>query len=168
MTQWVPMRKGVANLFRYRDVSMSANSHYLEALAVVDDPTPAIRDLDKITERKRIRNGKSVRAFNPLARQDRQMFEALSSGEHHVRGFTNRDIRQRLTELEALGATIQSAAQLPAKVARLFHSLHGYKLIAKVPRSRRWRVRKKRLRVLNSAIRRSEQIFPDLYATAYA
>ena len=69
VTQWVPMSKGVANLFRHRDVSMSANSHYLEALAVVDDPTPAIRDLDKITERKRIRNGKSVRAFNLLARQ---------------------------------------------------------------------------------------------------
>jgi hypothetical protein len=53
VTQWVPMRKGVANLFRYRDVSMAANHRYLDALAVVDDPTPAIHDLDKITERKR-------------------------------------------------------------------------------------------------------------------
>jgi hypothetical protein len=168
VTQWVPMRKGVANLYRYRDVCMSANSRYLDALAVVDDPTPAIRELDTVTERKRTRDGKSVRAFNPLAREDRQVFEALSSGEHHVRGFTNRDIRQRLTELNALGATTQSDAQLCAKVSRLFHRLHVYKLIAKVPRSRRWRVSKKGLRVLSSAIRLREQIFPDLYAKAYA
>jgi hypothetical protein len=168
VTQWVPMRKGVANLFRYRDVSMTANRRYLEALAVVDDPTPAIRDLDKITERKRTRDGKSVRAFNPLAREDRQVFETLSSGEHHIRGFTNRDIRQRLVELKALGARTQSVQQLSAKVSRLFHRLHVYGLIAKVPRSRRWRISKKGLRVLSSAIRLREQIFPDLYAAAYA
>ncbi len=38
VTLWVAMRKGVANLFRYRDVSLAANGRYLEALAVVDDP----------------------------------------------------------------------------------------------------------------------------------
>ena len=58
----------MANLFRYREVSVMAKSRYLDALAVVDDPTPAIRALDRITERKRTRDGKSVRAFNPLAR----------------------------------------------------------------------------------------------------
>jgi hypothetical protein len=69
-------------LFRYRDVSLTANRRYLEALAAVDDPTPAIEALDKITQRKRTRAGHSVRAFNPLSREDRQVFEALSSGEH--------------------------------------------------------------------------------------
>ena len=98
---------------------------------VVDDPTPAIRDLDKLTERKRSRDGKSVRAFNPLARADRHVFEALSGGEHHVRGFTNRDIRQRLAELKALGGKAQTVQQLSAKVSRLFHRLHVYGLIAK-------------------------------------
>ena len=98
------MRKGVANLFRYRDVSMAASRRYLDALAVVDDPTPAIRALDKITERKYTPNGKSVRAFNPLAREERQVFEALSCGEHHIRGFTNRDIRNKLRQLNAFGA----------------------------------------------------------------
>jgi len=168
VTQWVPMRKGVANLFRYRDVSMTANSRYLEALAVVDDPTPAFRELDKITERKRTRDGKSVRAFNPLAREERQVFAALSSGEHHVRGFTNRDIRQRLVEFKALGTKVQTVQQQSAKVSRLFHRLHVYGLIAKVPRSRRWRLSKKGLRVLSSAIRLREQIFPELHASVYA
>ena len=48
------MRKGVAYLFRYPDVSLAANGRYLNALAQVDDPTDAIRTLDRITTRKQI------------------------------------------------------------------------------------------------------------------
>ncbi len=61
------MRKGVANLFRYRDVSLASNSRYLNALAVVDDPTPAIKGLNALTQPKRTRSGQSVKAFNPLS-----------------------------------------------------------------------------------------------------
>ena len=137
-------------------------------MAAVDDATPAIRDLDKVTERRRLPNGKSVRAFNPLAREERQVFAALSSGEHHIRGFTNRDIRTKLNELNALGARAQSVRQLSAKVSRLFKRLHVFGLIAKFPRSRRWRMTKKGLRVMSSAIRLKEEVFPGLYASAYA
>ncbi len=42
--------KGVAYLFRYRDVSLQANSRYLTALAEVENPTDAIRTLDRITK----------------------------------------------------------------------------------------------------------------------
>ena len=42
------MRKGVAYLLRYRDVSLAAN-RYLAALAQVDNPTDAIRILDRVT-----------------------------------------------------------------------------------------------------------------------
>ena len=54
VTQWVPMRKGVANLFRYRDVSLAANGRYLEALAVVDDPSAALKQLNQITRKNLI------------------------------------------------------------------------------------------------------------------
>jgi hypothetical protein len=46
------MRKGVGYLFRYQQVSFQANSRYLEALAVVQDPTKAKRDLERVTTRK--------------------------------------------------------------------------------------------------------------------
>ena len=49
VTEWVPMRKGVANLFRYRDVSLAANARYLEALAVVDDPGKVPKQMQTIT-----------------------------------------------------------------------------------------------------------------------
>lgn len=37
--KWVDLRKGIDYLFRYRDVSLAANSRYLGALVEVDDPT---------------------------------------------------------------------------------------------------------------------------------
>jgi len=33
------MRKGLACVFRYREVSLQANARYLHALATLDDPT---------------------------------------------------------------------------------------------------------------------------------
>ena len=86
VTQWVPMRKGVANLFRYRDVSLAANARYLEALAVVDDPSAALTQLDALTRRKRTRAGQSVKAFNPLSADEQRIYKALLSGaKHHQR-----------------------------------------------------------------------------------
>jgi len=107
----------VANLFRYREVSLTANRRYSDALAAVDDPTPAIRDLDRITQCRRAPQGQSVRAFNPLAREDRQPFEALSSGEHHIRGFTNHDLRGKLIDSQALKTATQTVQQLAGKVS---------------------------------------------------
>ena len=60
--EWVAMRKGVAYLFRYQQVSFQANSRYLEALAVVDHPTKGKRDLDRMTTRKRTRPAVAVPA----------------------------------------------------------------------------------------------------------
>jgi len=62
-TEWVPLRKGVAYLFRYRDTSLQSNARYLNALAQVEDPTSGLRGLDAITTRKR-----STKPFNPVAR----------------------------------------------------------------------------------------------------
>jgi len=62
--EWVPMRKGVAYLFRYQQVSFQANSRYVEALAVVDDPTKAKHDLDGVTTRKKDSAGRGCSALD--------------------------------------------------------------------------------------------------------
>ena len=43
---------------------------YLDALAHVDDLTPAIGALDALTSRAATADGRTVRPFNPVARQD--------------------------------------------------------------------------------------------------
>ena len=54
---WFPMAKGVANLYRYAEVSASANSHYLEAIAVVNDLGVGQSDFDRRCARYFLKGG---------------------------------------------------------------------------------------------------------------
>lgn len=162
VTAWVPLRKSVAYLFRYREVSLQSNSRYLNALAQVDDPTPALRALDKITTRKS--SPRPVKAFNPVARTDTRIFAALMSGDHALHGCTNRDLRDKLA---GTGLCLHDdPAKRSAQVTRLLRRLHAYRLVAKIPRSRRWRVTAFGYRVMSAALRIRNKQFPSLYATA--
>jgi len=152
-TEWVPLRKSVAYLFRYRDVSLQSNAQYLNALAQVEDPTAGLRGLDTITTRKR-----STKALNPVARPDCQLFTALMSGEYAVHGFANRDLRSKLA------ATVVRLNDDPrrqsAQVSRLLHRLHVYGLVAKIPRSRRWRVTAFGQRIMSTSVKLRQWQFP--------
>jgi hypothetical protein len=70
----------------------------LLALAEVDNPTDAIHALDRLTTRKQIAPKRSATAFNPVARDETLIFRALLSGEPAIRGFSNPDIRNKLTD----------------------------------------------------------------------
>ena len=160
-TEWVPLRKSVAYLFRYREVAQQSNARYLNALAQVDDPTPGLRGLDAITTRKHRAGDRPVKAFNPVARPDYQLFVALMSGEHAVHGFANRDLRAKLT-----AQLRDDPKQQSAQISRLLHRLHVYGLIAKIPRSRRWRVTAFGHRVMGASVRLRQLHFPAAYAEA--
>ena len=86
-TLWVQLRKSVVSLYRYREICLQSNSRYLNALAQVDDPTPGLRALHAITSRKQPPSARPVKAFNPLSRPASQLFAALMSGAHALRGF---------------------------------------------------------------------------------
>jgi hypothetical protein len=83
---WVPLRTGVAFLSRSQEICGQCNGRYLDALAHVDDPTrhPCTRRLARATTP----DDRTVRPFNPMARQDRTLFEVLMSGDHVLHGFT--------------------------------------------------------------------------------
>jgi hypothetical protein len=133
---WCPMNKGVSNLPSYQRVSRAANGRYLDALSCVADPTPAYRRVTHLTESKRHR-GRRYAGFNPARRQDVKLFQAVLEGDHHLRGFRNADIRRALW-----GDTRdphQRKRQAHA-VTRLLKRLHVRGLVAKIPRTRRWRI----------------------------
>lgn len=163
-TEWVPLRKSVAYLFRYRGIALQSNSRYLTALAQVEDPTAGLKGLDAITVPKTPADGRRVKAFNPIAQRDGQLFRALMSGEHTLHGFANRDLRAKLQ------ATSFRLHEDPTKhsgqVSRLLHRLHVYGLVAKIPRSRRWRVSGFGHPVMSAALRLREIHFPGLHAAA--
>jgi len=161
--EWVSMRKGVAYLFRYQEVSRQANDRYLEALAVVDDPTAAIHRLDEITTRKETKSGRGVRAFNPLSRDDIQLFQAMMAGEHFIRGLSNADIRTRLEGSPHLRDITNHPKKQSAKVSRILSRFHAHKLIAKIPRTRRWRVTDHGRQIMAASLCLRDVAFPELF-----
>ena len=146
------MRKGIAWSFRYREVSLMANSRYLDALAVVDDPTNAKHHLDRITTRNKDATGRGCSGFNPLAHHDTELFEAVMDGDHCLRGFTNRDIRTKLQSTLHLRSCGQDLKKGSSKVSRIFRRFHAHCLIAKLPRARRWRATLYGRRVMAAAL----------------
>ena len=92
------------------------------------------------------------------------LFEVHLSGEHALHGFTNRDVRQKL-RLTAYPLAPNEDMH-PGQVTRLFRRLHAHGLIAKIPRSRRFRVSLAGRRTMSTAIKLREVAYPALFATA--
>ena len=86
------------------------------------------------------------------------------SGAHVWPGFTNRTLRAHLLRLGFPLAT--EAAQQHGQVTRLLRRLHIPQLIAKIPRSRRWRVSLNGRRVMAPAVKLREVAYPSRYADA--
>lgn len=147
-TGWFAMPKGVGNFHHYQSHALSCNQRYLEALAAVEDPTPSYDDLKRLTERQRVK-GRSFAGFNPAREHEAQLFAALLAGDHISQGFRNKDIRAALyVELsDPLDRRRHSAA-----IGRILKRLHVRGLIAKVPRTRRWRVTDDGRRVLGQTL----------------
>ncbi len=89
------MTKSVDSLVDYQEQALACNRRYLDALAVVDDPTPAYPQLRQLTEPKVVA-ARSYAGFNPARREDVQLFKAVLDGDHIARGFRNADIREPL------------------------------------------------------------------------
>lgn len=154
---WRPMAKGVANLYKYAEVAFAANRRYLDALAVIDDPAAAGQLICKST--RSIRKGsRSFRGFNPAAEQDVRLFSAVMRGEHAIRGFRNHDVRQVMFPAPI---NKQTERRYSAAVSRMLKRLHVHGLIAKTPRSRRWKLTTKGQLLMSMAIKHHQRFYPE-------
>jgi hypothetical protein len=146
---WFPMAKRVLNLERYAQVARAANHRYLDALAAVTSPAQAQAVLHRIAE-PAVHQGRKIRGFNPAAKTDVAVFEAILRGEHAIQGLRNADLRKGLDLPCDKSSASRKASAWASRVLRRLH-VHG--LIAKVPRSRRWRPTKAGLAFMGLAIR---------------
>ena len=157
---YYPMTKSVASLVDYQEQALACNRRYLDALAVVDDPAPAYQQLRQLTEPKAI-ECRSYAGFNPARRQDVRLFMTVLEGDRVARGFRNADIREPL-----FGNPQQTQLQrrASAAVGRLLKRLHVRQLVAKVPRTRRWRVTERGRHLLGLAVQLYRASWPQLAA----
>lgn len=134
--EWLPLRKGVADLHRRAAVSQAANERYLDALSVVDDSTPLATLLDTVATPTTWRE-KRVRALRTGDPGDIALLAAVSRGEFATAGFRNRDIRLALHP-ESARADPANMRRLAARVGRQLRMLRAHGIIRKVQKSHRY------------------------------
>jgi len=145
---WKPLRKGVADLHRRAEVSQRSNERYLEALAVVDDPTPCSRLFDAVA-RPVLDNGHRFRALRLGDPADLALLAVIARGEFVTAGFRNRDVR---AHLYSRPKTAVDQRRLSAKVSRQLRLLRAHGVIRKVPKTHRYQLTA-RGRLLTAALR---------------
>jgi len=154
---WFPMSKGVANLYRYAQVSQRANARYLEALTVVDDLGVGQRELERRCAPVRYQ-GRMRRALQPLGRDDQALFQATLRGEYALRGFRNGELAQQLFGVRP--SDPGERRRRCGRVSRRISLLRAHGLVAKIPRSRRYHVTASGQRFMSTAIHLRAKLFP--------
>ncbi len=157
---WFPMTKSICSLVHYQEQALACNRRYLDALAVVDDPAPAYQQLKELTEPKVVQE-RSYAGFNPAQRADVRLFAAVLDGDGIARGFRNGDVRQALYGTRK---TKDQQRRASAAVGRLLKRLHVRQLVAKIPRTHRWRVTERGRRLLGWAVQLYRRTWPQLAA----
>ena len=148
--RWIPMRHGVADLDRRVDISRAANERYLEALGVVEESSPARVLLDGVSRRVR-RNKRPYRALRPVSRSESELFEAVLGGQFLLKGFTNRNLRERLGICRSV--EVSERRRQSARITRLLRLLRAHGLIRKVSGTRYYRVTPKGQRIMTAALK---------------
>jgi hypothetical protein len=154
---WCPMNKGVANFYRYREVASAANQRYLNALAVVERPSATVKQAERVSEPVRF-HGRRRRALNLLRDDEQRLFFAILQGESRLHGFRNRDVAAVLFPRPA--ATAAQQRRRCAHISRLLQLLRAHGLIAKIPRSHRYRVTAKGDAIMGTAVYLRCKAFP--------
>jgi hypothetical protein len=164
VVDWFPMAKRISNLYRYAEVSLQANRNYLAALAEVDTSSMQAAAKMRRAATPIRQRGRSYRGFNPASTEDVRLFAAVLRGEHAIHGFRNENVRRHLFG-EAIRPKVRR--RHAARVSRLLKRLHAHGLIAKIPRSRRWRITVRGRTLMIATCKFHHEEFPDLvYAQA--
>lgn len=131
------LRKGVADLERRTEISQHANEHYLQALTQFDTSTPLAKLITPITKRV-TRKGKALRGLRPWTGQDLDLFQAVNRPEFLLGGFRNKDVSVLLYPKHQTDLCAKRAAS--GRVSYRLRLLHAHGLIAKIPRTRRYKI----------------------------
>lgn len=133
---WRQLRRTVAELPRRAQVSRAASERHLEALAAVTHDQP-LRDTVAGFCHPVTRDGKRYRALRPFDRHDQAVLTALNRAEWALRGIRHADLRAALVSVLPPGL---SEKQIAGRIGRLLRLLRAHKLIAKIPRTHRYRI----------------------------
>lgn len=148
--RWMPMGKGVKNFWRYGQIGEQANARFLDALTHAKSTREAVAGLDDLSRSHTV-NKQRVARFNPVAIADTTLFAVVLLGNNLLNGFRNRDIAPHLHHKPA--RTPDETRRRCERTSRLIKKLRGHGLVAKVPRSRLYRVTPRGHQLMSAAVR---------------
>ena len=134
------LRKGVADIQRRTQVSQRANERYLDALSQFDTTASLAQLLTPITKRVK-RNGTSWRGLRPWAASDTALLQSINHPEFFIAGFRNADLSAWLYPKDQTDLRTKRAAS--GRVSYRLRLLRAHGLIAKIPRTRQYRITSK-------------------------
>lgn len=134
---WLPMRRGIADLYSRAQVSQKANERYLDALASVDDST-TLQELISGIQKPVTSQGKRMRALHPFDDQDLPLLKAISHGDFMISGLRNKDLQPLL--YTTVAKSEQESRRRSAAISRKLRLLRAHHLIRKVPGTHRYQV----------------------------
>jgi hypothetical protein len=134
--RWRALRRTVADLPRRAQVSRAASERHLQALAAVQTDTTLRETLGDLC-RATTRDGRHYRSLRPFDHWDHAVLQAVNRAEWDVTGLRNADLR---AALKAAIPRSLSDRQASAKISRTLRLLRAHGLLAKIPRSHRYRI----------------------------
>jgi len=134
--QWLPLRKGIADVHRRAEVSQATNQRLLNALARVDD-SRTVEEVTAAIQQPTQWNRRRVRALHPWG-EDQALLTAVNRGEFLILGLRNRDLQALLYAQPA--ASPSERRRRSAAISRKLRMLRAHGLLQKVPRTHRYQV----------------------------
>jgi hypothetical protein len=145
------LKKSIYSLPVLVELMRAANRRYLEFISTLDDPSCALKDVEKIALPVREAD-RSLRGFNLFAGEDLDVFQTLVRGEFNISGFKNKHLAQRLQ-------------QAGRQVSPLLKRLRAHGLIKKIGHCYKYYLTALGRRVAATALRLREMtIIPALVA----
>jgi hypothetical protein len=148
--KYLPMRKGIVDIKRRVEVSLGANSRYLDSLAVVGEPKPSRKLFDEVSRRVEVA-GRKYRPLHPIRPEESDLFRAVLKAENQIQGIRNEAIRKDIYGREETDEKRRQRAS--AGVSRKLSLLRAHGLIYKVAKTNYYRVTKKGHEVMSTAIK---------------
>lgn len=145
---WIPMRKGVADIYRHAEISLAANARYLDALSVIGEEEPSFQLMDAVSN-SISKNNRRYRALRPITPDEARLFQAVLHGEFLLHGFRNENI---CTMLFPSNTTEEERHRNVARTSRLISLLRAHGLIKKVQKTRLYRITKKGHLVMSTSL----------------
>jgi hypothetical protein len=125
-TRYAPIKKTIYSLPPLAEILQAVNNRYLKFLSEIDTPDAGIKKLQRLTQTCHDDKDRRYKGFNLLNEEDASLFRLLLDGQFVIQGFSNKALRQHLTNKNS------------GQITRLLKRLRVHGLIKRVGKRYRY------------------------------